>query len=185
MQAKSTDTKKAHWPPGSHGDCACPHCGHIDQHQISNVREWGLDCRDGACSACLGEYIVTAKDGVLCAEKMPKDAETFLVHHRYDIGDQGVTIRAPQALNARRAAIYMQFWAEEWFGVEAMVTNLGIAAALVTFYGCKHAARNQFGETINMHDDRETACPEAASLKGDASLKREGLREFLEGHVHS
>lgn len=36
-----------------------------------------------------------------------------------------------------------------------------------------------------MYDDREAACPEATSLVEDASLKREGLREFLEAHIHS
>jgi hypothetical protein len=90
------------WPEGDRASCACPHCGNIDVHQIAIVREWGHDSRDGECSACLGEYMVVAK------------------------GDQGVTIKAPAGFDARRAAVYMQFQAEEWFGVEKMVTNLGM-----------------------------------------------------------
>lgn len=183
MEAQPISAKPNHWPSGSHAECACPHCGHVDQHQITNVREWGEDARDGECSACFGDYYVVAKNGVVKAEKLPKDAETFLIHHRYDIGDQGVTIKAPKGLDARRAAIYMQFWAEEWFGVEKMVTNLGVAAALVALYGCKQCPRNKYGEAINMHDDREAACGTAKDLMADESLKREGLRELLAAHI--
>jgi len=67
------------------------------------------------------------------------------------IGDQGVTVQAPAGFDARRAALYVQFKAEEWFGDDKMVTNLGIAAALVAFYGCKHAAKTRFGESIDMY----------------------------------
>lgn len=181
MEAETIIAKPNQWPAGTHADCACPHCGHVDSHQVTNPREWRLDCRDGQCSACFGDYVVIAKDGALQGEKLPSDARTFNIHHRYDIGDQSVTIKAPAGFDARRAAIYMQFWAEEWFGGEKMVTNLGVAAALVSFYGCKHAARNSCGEAINMHDDREARC--GTGLKDDASLKREGLREFLVAHL--
>jgi hypothetical protein len=181
MKATMTvEAKLEHWPVCDHADCACPHCGHVDKHQITNAREWGLDARDGQCGACYGDYVVVAKNGRVLAEKLPKDARTFLIRHRYDIGDQGVTIMAPQGFDVLRAAIYMQFWAEEWFGAEKVVTNLGLAAALVSFYDCKHTARNSFGGTIDMYADREAACPKASELMADEVLTREGLRGFPE-----
>lgn len=172
------------WPQGETAACACPHCGHVDEHQIANAREWGLGARDGECSACGGQYLVAAKDGAVVGEKLPSESESYLIKHYYDLGDQAVTVRAPAQLDPKRAAIYMQFWAEEWFGEEKIVTNLGIAAALVSFYGCKHSPRNRFGEVIDMHHDRETMCPNASTLMADTSLYRDGLREFLSAHLH-
>ncbi len=111
-------------------------------------------------------------------------AQTFLIRHHYDIGDQGVTIQAPQGFDARRAAIYMQFWAENWFGDHKILSNLGVAAALVTFYGCKHAARSPVSNIIDMHLDREAACgPDSAVLIADDGLKRDGLRDLLAPHL--
>lgn len=183
MGTQPIKPKSSPWPAGPVAECACPHCGHVDTHQIENVRDWGLDARDGECSACLGEYLVVAKEGAVLAEKLPDDARSFLIRHYYDVGDQGVTIRAPQGFDARRAAVFMQFCAEEWFGAENSVTNLGIAAALVSFYGCKHSAKNPRGEVIDMHIDRTAACPSAAGLMADESLQRKGLRDFLAAHL--
>ncbi|WP_321944394.1 hypothetical protein [Paraburkholderia tropica] len=183
MQAQATTKPFAQWPVGDSASCACPHCGHVDTYQIKNVRDWGLDSRDGECGVCFGEYMVVARNGVVSPEKLPDDTRTYLIRHYYDIGDQGVTVKAPLGFDARRAAIYMQLLAEEWFGVEKMVTNLGIAAALVSLYGCKHAARNARGETIDMHADREAMCARAAVLMADESLRREDLRTFLAPHV--
>lgn len=183
MEAQTISTKPDLWPAGTHAECACPHCGHIDKHQITNVRDWGLHARDGSCGACFGDYMVVAENGRIKAEKLPHDARNFLIHHHYDIGDQGITVNAPIGFNTRRAAIYMQFQAEEWFGNEKMVTNLGIAAALVTFYGCKHAARNSLGESIDMYADREAICHDASELMADRSLARDGLRDFLAAHL--
>ena len=183
MKVQTVESKPNHWPAGTHVECACPHCGHVDKRQITVSRDSGNDARDGECSACFGEYVIAAKNGSVHAEKLPRDAQTFLIRHHYDIGDQGVTIKAPQGFDARRAAIYMQFWVEDWFGVEKMITNLGVAAALVSFYGCKQAARNSLGETIDMHADREAACPKGHDLKADEAFKREGLSGFLAAHL--
>ncbi len=110
-------------------------------------------------------------------------AQTFLIYHHYDIGDQGVTVRAPEGLDARRAAVYMQFWAEEWFGHESTVTNLGIAAALVSFYGCKHAPKNKYGEYIDMCAARDEVHHQSKALMADELLKRDGLQAFLAAHL--
>jgi hypothetical protein len=64
-----------------------------------------------------------------------------------------------------------------------MVTNLGVAAALVSFYGCKHTARSPFGENIDMYRDRETVCSKAKDLMAEEALEREGLRGFLAAHL--
>lgn len=174
-----------HWPAGTTVNCKCPHCRHVDVVQISSSREEGYDNRPAECSACYGNYMVVAKDGIVSIEKFEKDQLTLLIHHHYDIGDQGVTVKAPAGFDARRAAVYLLFQAEGWFGHETLVSNLGIAAALVTFYGCKHAATNRFGEVLDLYTEREKRCPEAKELMADASLAREGLREFLRHHVES
>jgi hypothetical protein len=112
--------------------------------------------------------------------KLP-DAQSYVIRHRYDIGDQSVTIAAPSGFDARRAAIYIQFRAEKWFGEEKMVTNLGIAAALVTFFRCRHWPRDERSEVIDMHIDREAMC--GTALMDDPSLHRGGLREFISAHL--
>jgi hypothetical protein len=42
--------------------------------------------------------------------------ENYLIRHHYDIGDRGVSVDAPTGFDVKRAAVYMQFKAEEWFG---------------------------------------------------------------------
>jgi hypothetical protein len=104
----------------------------------------------------------------------------FRIQHHYDIGDHAVYIAAPEGFDARRAAVYVQFCTEEWYPGQAdIVTNLGIAAALVAFYGCKHCAQTPLAEVIDMHVDRERLCPDGLALVADTSLHREGLKEFI------
>ena len=182
-QAPQVAATHPSWPEGAVAPCACPHCGHFDKVQISNARAWHLEFRDGECSECGGEYIVVPVGDAVAAEKLPRDAQSYLIQHNNDVGDQGVSVMAPVNLDVRRAAIYMEFWAEEWFGDEKYVTNLGIAAALVTFYGCKHSPMNSRGNVIDMHHDREAMCRDASMLMADTSLNREGLREFLSAHI--
>lgn len=118
-------------------------------------------------------------------QDFPGDARTFLIYHHYDIGDLGVTVRAPEGFDARRAAIYLQLQAEAWFGDEKMVSNLGIAATLVALYGCEHAARSGCSDSIDMYADREAMCcaPEGGALLADKSLARDGLQIILRPHI--
>lgn len=116
-------------------------------------------------------------------EILPSDISTFVIHHHYDIGDQSVAVQAPLGLDLRRAAIYMQLKAEEWFGASVSVSNLGIAAALVTFYGCTHGARTEHEEFIDMYTDRAAMLGERVNLISDPSLTREGLHDFLAHHL--
>ena len=110
---------------------------------------------------------------------------SYLIKHHYDVGDKGVTVTAPLELDVRRAAVYIQLCAEKWYGDTVMVMNLGIAAALVTFYGCKQSPRNFRGAVIDMHHHREELiqCREASTLMADLSLHRDGLQEFLRPYV--
>lgn len=172
------------WPDGDKSPCTCPHCGHVDEVQVSEAGTYNLVFLEGECNACSGQYTIAPnKAGTLAAQKLPRDALSHLVKHHYDVGDQGVTVTAPVDLDVRRAAVYIQFSAEDWYGETAMVTNLGIAAALVAFYGCQHSPRNFRGAVIDMYFDREKACGNAQTLLADESLRREGLREFLRPHV--
>ena len=110
--------------------------------------------------------------------------EYFRIHHSYDIGDQGVTVMAPEGIDVRRAAVYIQFKVEEWFGDTMSASNLGIAASLVAFYGCKHSARSPDDKIIDMYSDRESMSREAYdSLIPDPTMAREGLRAYIEPHV--
>jgi hypothetical protein len=117
------------------------------------------------------------------AEKTIHDSQSYLICHHYDIGDLGVTVRAPIGFDAKRAAVYVQFWAEEWFGDGETLSNLGIAAALVVFYGCKHTQRNPRGEVIDLFFECSEMCARADKLMADPALHREGLREFLIPHL--
>ena len=116
-------------------------------------------------------------------EMLPSDSTTFVIHHYYDIGDQRVAVQAPYGSDSRRAAIYLQLKAEEWFGDSASVSNLGIAAALVAFYGCTHGVRSEHEEHIDMYTDRSAMLCDYANLISDPSLVREGLRDFLARHL--
>lgn len=174
---------KDKWPLGDHIKCKCPYCGHFDEVDISRTREEDHNFRPAECSECFGDYLLNADNGAVKVTKSLKNANTFRIRHFYDRGDQGVTIEAPSGLDTRRAAVYIQFQAENWFGDEATVTNLGIAAALVSFYGCQHASHSRYGEELDMYSEREKRCPKYDELIADASLARDGLKEFLTGHV--
>lgn len=121
-------------------------------------------------------------------EEMRKQAEiTFRITHHYDIGNQDVYIeRREGSVDAKRAALYCQFMCEEWFGEQAILSNLGIASMLITFYGFRHAASvpSESCTTIDMHSDREAACGGLYhELMDDASLQRERLREYMAPHI--
>lgn len=103
------------------------------------------------------------------------------ITHHYDIGNQDVFItRKTGDVNPLHAALYCQFMSEEWFGEGSSLTNLGIAAMLVMYYGFCHAAVTEDCQTIDMYSDREAACsPLYGVLMADTSLHRDGLRESM------
>lgn len=116
-------------------------------------------------------------------EQLKRD-QVCITHH-YDIGDQRVFLRrVAGTVDAKRAALYLQFRCEEWFGTSKMLTNLGIASLLVTHYGFQHAPATEVCSVIDMYSDREAACGGlSAELVRDLSLYREGIREAMIPHL--
>lgn len=112
---------------------------------------------------------------------------TYRISHRYDIGDQAVYINRREGdVDAKRAALYCQFMCEEWFGGGSILTNLGIAALLVAFYGFRHTASvpDEACTSIDMYSDREAACGDLYfELMKDESLRRDGLKEYMAPHI--
>lgn len=110
--------------------------------------------------------------------------QSWVIFHPCDIGDLSITIEAPEGYDPRYAAIYLQFTAEKLIRVDALVSSLGIAAGLVAFYGCRHAARNDDSLKIDLHNDREALLGDPYhAMMADPVLYRGGLREFLIPHL--
>ncbi len=104
----------------------------------------------------------------------------------YFYGDGGAPVyikRVTGNVDAKRAAIYCQFKCEEWFGHERMLTNLGVASLLITFYGFQYHHGGPYDD-IDMYHDHSAFCGEKYNeLMLDAALQREKLREYMEPHV--
>lgn len=112
-------------------------------------------------------------------------SEVICITHAYDIGDQREYVRRVSGeVDAKRAALFCQFSAEEWFGESTSLSNQCIASALVSFYGFVQTAPGESAKEIDMHFDREAACGnEYRALVSDEALHREGLRSFIEPYV--
>ena len=109
----------------------------------------------------------------LAAEKASK----FCISHFYDIGDQRVFIQSNGGdVDIVRAAVYCEAMCGEWFGHARMLSNLGVAALLVMFYGCKHIAVLDSYTSIDMHKDVERL---ARDVMADPSLVREGMKQAM------
>ena len=108
----------------------------------------------------------------------------YRITHHYQLGNQDVFVRSSE--DPTDAAIYCQFVAETLpvEKPENIVSNLGIAAALVQFYGCFHSAASHDAVTIDMHVDREARCGDWwIKHEHDSPLARDGLAEYLQAHV--
>ena len=115
------------------------------------------------------------------------DWPVYRIFHGMDNVDLGVFVVPNEgAPDTRRAALYCQFMAEEWFGVEVMVSNLGIAALLVQFYDHQQAPRVwNCPLAVDLYIDRENACgAECVELMADPSLARPGLKRALYPFLH-
>lgn len=117
-------------------------------------------------------------------EQRRKEAErNYRIHHHYDIGNQDVYVeRRTGEIDGKRAALYCQFQCEEWFGYDAILSNLAVGALLCMFYGYRHRAVAvlESATEIDMYSDREKACGAPCSeLLADTSLHRIGMRETM------
>lgn len=110
--------------------------------------------------------------------------EAYCITYYYGDGGAPVYVkRVSGDVDAKRAAIYCECKCEEWFGSDKMITNLGVGALLVTFYGFQHHSSGPY-EKIDMYFDRSTYCGESyIKLITDENLHREKLREYMEPHV--
>lgn len=108
----------------------------------------------------------------------------YRIFHAMDLGDFSVYV-APKdgAPDTRRAALYCQFKAEEFFGDEVMLSNLGVASLLVQFYDHEQAPRlpDLHPEwLIDLYGDREAVCGRPLrELMADQSLARQGLKRAM------
>lgn len=108
----------------------------------------------------------------------------YKIFHRYDQGDRAVYVQGTTETDVIAAAVYCQFLCEEHYGPENGLGNLGIAAALVTFYGCRHAAVTRTAVEVDMYYERERRCGSiCAKMMEDEALARKGLREYLKPYI--
>lgn len=108
----------------------------------------------------------------------------YRITHNYQIGNQDVFVESER--DPTGAAIYCQFIAESVpeGRPEKIVSNLGIASALVTFYECSHCAATEDAVTIDMHFDRSKRCGSWWSEnEHNSPLARHGLAEYLQPHI--
>lgn len=103
--------------------------------------------------------------------------KTYRIYHFYDRGDQSVYVASPT--DPTRAAVYCQFLAEDKIAESASVMNVGIAKALVQFYGCTSVEKTVTAIDIDLHFAREGHCRDYKQLMADQSLQRQGIIELL------
>jgi len=117
------------------------------------------------------------------AELKAEGAKFYCITHHYDIGDQDVHVEDPTGeVDGKRVALYCWFKACEWFGNSVVVSNLGIATAMVALYGFRHNAKHSLSTTVDLYHDAE-GYRDYDALMSDPSLHRDGLRELLAPHV--
>lgn len=108
--------------------------------------------------------------------------EVYRISHYYQIGDQDVFVESET--DPTEAAVFCQFTVETADHDDRCVSNLGIAAALVNFYGCSHCAASDDAIKIDMYSERERLCGKWYRNEFDKSyFQREGLYEYLMPHV--
>lgn len=112
----------------------------------------------------------------------PSLPRVYRVVHRYQIGDLSVAVEVPPCFDAARIAAYIQLGCEEWHDQAAVLLPQTVVEAMIRFYACRPApvpVRMRDGDEIDLYWERERFCGEFDVLMADASLARDGLREFL------
>lgn len=155
----------------------------------------GLATTSSALAAALQEHGIAVSesseeddhfDAMLADAEIDLKAEgekIYRITHHYDIGDQDVHVEHPTGeVDGKRVALYCWFKACEWFGMSVVVSNLGIATAMVSLYGFRHCAVHPFSTAVDLYHDVE-GFKGYDELMADASLHRDGLRELLAPHV--
>lgn len=103
---------------------------------------------------------------------------TFRIFHRYDLGVQDIFLkRVVDEIDVARAAAYVVAMAEEWWG-NVLVSNLGVAAALVEFYGCEHVPSSAWYTPVDLYQQVK----DFEALMSDTTLPRDGLKAYIRRH---
>ena len=113
-------------------------------------------------------------------------AHVYCIYHAYDVGDLHVYVRRESGnIDAKEAALYLQFQAEAFYGESAMLSNLGIAALLIEHYGFQHWRATAACIFIDMYSEREHASypQHYRALMENKELYREGLKSSMECHL--
>lgn len=111
--------------------------------------------------------------------------KTYKIFDVHNIGHRGIYIDSDE--NPIEFAVYCQLFME--FMVEncVSVSNLGIASALVAFFGCEHGATCESAIPIEMYSERENHFGEwfiENVQSGDESkFFRKGLYDYLLLHI--
>ncbi|HGO6128507.1 TPA: hypothetical protein ACK3RK_007092 [Burkholderia cepacia] len=155
----------------------------------------GLATASSALAAALQEHGIAVSesseeddhfDAILADAEIDLKAEgekIYRITHHYDIGDQDVHVEHPTGeVDGKRVALYCWFKACEWFGMSVVVSNLGIATAMVSLYGFRHCAVHPFSTAVDLYHDAE-GFKGYDELMADPSLHRDALRELLAPHV--
>ena len=116
------------------------------------------------------------------AEMQARGRHIYRVTHHYSIGNQDVFVKDPTGMmDGKRVGAYLFLKAYDFFDSPGfLVSNLGIAAAMVSLYGFEHCAAHPFATPVDLYHDVEGKSKE---LMADASLHREGIREALAPHL--
>jgi hypothetical protein len=119
-------------------------------------------------------------------EKKTQGAMTYRIFHRYDIGDRGIHVikRNAEAPDAFRVAIYCLRKDDEWFvpaTSRTILSNFGMAALLISFYGYDYCQPNEFAQNIDLYlsHDFPARFGDAEQIANDPSLHRDGLRDLM------
>lgn len=110
--------------------------------------------------------------------------QVYRITHHYHVGNWDVFIESET--DPTDAAIYCQLLAEEESEDPSVeVSLLGIASALVHFYGCRHTAAYPDGaKTIDMYQERTKRWNDWwIKNRTNSPLERKGLFEYLKPHI--
>lgn len=135
-----------------------------------------------------GELIQPAEQDDYDIDLSDLEAEgkrVYRITHHYNIGNQDVYVEDPTGeVDGKRIALYCWYKACDWFGTGALISDLGIASVMVSFYGFRHCATHPFSTTVDLYHDAEGIGAENyQALMNDASLHRDGLREAMAPHI--
>jgi hypothetical protein len=137
--------------------------------------------RDNDADGSAREKLVH-EESQLTPIKPDQNKGIYCISHGYDVGNQCMYVtQGSDRINGKEAALFLQFTAEQFYGPERFLSNLGIAALLVQFYGFQQCAVTESYEHIDMYSDRESATTKNIyeALMSKAELQRDGLKEHI------